>query len=253
MQLTLKQFLIVCPMCFMAGFVDSIGGGGGLISLPAFLLAGLPSHMAIGTNKIQAFLSTGMSTARMWSKRFVCAKLILPSILGALGGSALGAWLNLLIDDAILSKCMVFALPVIAVIVLFGKKFLQDNGEMPEVTAGLFIKTLVICFVIGIYDGFYGPGAGTFLIIAFTLLARFDVRYANGHAKLANMATSFSSLFVYLFRGQCIVWLGLAAGLSAMLGSFLGSGLMIRNGSRIVRPVILLVIALLMAKIIIGF
>jgi len=253
MELNLKQFLIVCPLCFLAGFVDSIGGGGGLISLPAFMLAGLPAHMAIGTNKVQAFFSTGMSTFRMLGNRYIVPALILPPVIGAFAGSALGANLNLLVDETLFSKLMLVALPLVAVVVFNGKLFTREDGNIPAFNWKTVLITTLSGFFIGIYDGFYGPGAGTFLIIAFTVLGHFDVRYANGHAKITNLAMSIASMIVYLMNGQSIVILGAAAGCFAMLGSYIGSGLVVKNGSRIVRPVIILVIALLMLKIIFKF
>lgn len=253
MNLTLTQFLIACPLCFLAGFVDSIGGGGGLISLPAFMFAGLPAHMAIGTNKVQSFLSCSMSTFRMWKSRRIVPLLILPSVAGAVIGSAAGAWLNTLVSEKILSYVMIVALPIIAYVVFNKKIFAEGDGEAPAADAKTCIRMALISLVVGLYDGFYGPGAGTFLIIGFTVIAKLDVRYANGHAKVANLATSISSMVVYLLNGQSVVFLGLAAGVCAMAGSYIGSGLMLKNGTKIVRPIIILVIILLMAKIITGF
>ena len=252
MNLTLTQFLIACPLCFLAGFVDSIGGGGGLISLPAFMFAGLPAHMAIGTNKVQSFLSCSMSTFRMWKSKRIVPGLVIPSVIGAVTGSALGARLNLLVSDRFLSYAMIVILPVIAFVV-FNKKIFTETDEVPKADSATKAKMALIAAAVGLYDGFYGPGAGTFLIIGFVVLAKLDVRYANGHAKVANLATSISSMVVYLLNGQAVVLLGLAAGACAMAGSYLGSGLMLKNGTKIVRPIIILVIILLMIKILTGF
>lgn len=118
MTVSLKQLLIACPLCFLAGFVDSIGGGGGIISLPAFMLAGLPAHMAIGTNKIQSFLNNGMSTYRMWKNRKVVPLLAVPTVIAAFAGSWLGAKLNLIVSEKVLSYAMIVILPVVAAVVL---------------------------------------------------------------------------------------------------------------------------------------
>ena len=254
MDLTLTQFLIACPLCFLAGFVDSIGGGGGLISLPAFMFAGLPAHMAIGTNKVQSFLSCSMSTFRMWKSKRIVLGLAVPSVIGAMIGSALGAKLNTLVSEKFLSYAMIVILPIIAFVV-FNKKVFAEGDEtvVPAADRKTCLRMALVSLVVGLYDGFYGPGAGTFLIIGFVVIAKLDVRYANGHAKVANLATSISSMVVYLLNGQAVVLLGLAAGVCAMAGSYIGSGLMLKNGTKIVRPIIILVIILLMIKIITGF
>lgn len=252
-MLTLKQFLIVCPMCFLAGFVDSIGGGGGLISLPAFMLAGLPVHLAVGTNKVHAFMSCSMSTLRMAKKKLVVPSLAVCSAIGAVIGSVSGAKLNLIADEKLLSWLSVLILPLCAFII-FRKNLIGDDAEvLPEINAKNLTKVLLISLAVGIYDGFWGPGAGTFLIIGFCTLAGMGASYANGQAKVANLATSFSSMCVYLMNGQSLVPLGIAAGVCAMAGSYIGSGLMFKNGTKIVRPIIVLVISLLMLKIILGF
>lgn len=250
--MTAKQLLIAVPLCFLAGFVDSIGGGGGLISLPAFMFAGLPTHLAIGTNKIQSFLGTSVSTARMWKNRKIVAALAVPTVIAAILGSSLGAKLNTIVSDRLLSYFMLAALPLIAIVVLTKKNFGEGTGEAPVFCKKTALIMSAVALVVGFYDGFYGPGTGTFLIIAFTVLAKLDASYANGHAKIVNFATSTSSMVVYLLSGQTVILLGLCAGLASMAGNYIGSGLVLKNGSKIVRPVIILVIVLLMIKIIVN-
>ena len=124
------------------------------------------------------------------------------------------------------------------------KKFGRKTGLSPKGRAAL---------IIGAYDGFYGPGTGTFLIIAFTGFAKMSVRSANAHAKVINMTTNVTSLVVFLHSGQVLIVLGLAGAACCMLGNYIGSGLVLTKGTRIVRPVILVVLVLLFAKILFGF
>lgn len=248
-----RQFLIAIPLCFLGGFVDSIGGGGGLITLPAFMLAGLPAHLAIGTNKIQAFLCNCMSTARMWKNKKIVFRLAIPTVIAAFLGSACGAKLNTLVSDSVLSYFMLVALPLIAVVVFNKKLFSENDGAAPSMNVKTASVMSAISLVVGFYDGFYGPGTGTFLIIGFCVLAHLGVSFANGHAKVVNLATSIASMIVYLLGGQSVIWLGICGGLAAMAGSFIGSGLVLQNGTKIVRPIIIFVIILLMIKIITGF
>ena len=253
MTVTFKQLLIACPLCFLAGFVDSIGGGGGIISLPAFMLAGLPAHMAIGTNKVQSFLNTGMSTYRMWKNRKVVPLLAVPTVIAAFAGSWLGAKLNLIVSEKVLSYAMIVILPVVAVVVLSKKAFADRGDAAPVFNVKTAVTLSVIAFTVGLYDGFYGPGTGTFLIIGFVVLGKLGVGYANGHAKVVNLTTSTASMIVYLLNGQSVILLGIIAGIAAMAGSYIGSGLVLRNGAKIVKPIIIFVLILLAVKIVTGF
>lgn len=251
--MSIRQYLIACPLCFLAGLMDSIAGGGGIISLPAFMFAGLPAHLAIGTNKVQSFMGTLVSTIRMWKNKKVVGKLAVPTVITAFAGSGLGAYVNTFVSEKILSYLMIVALPLIAVVVLNKRAFRDEAGEVPKADLRTAAIMSAAAFVIGFYDGFYGPGTGTFLIIAFTVLAKIDVGYANGHAKVVNFATSTSSMIVYLLSGQTEFLLGLGAGIAAMAGCYIGSGLVLKNGIKIVRPIIIVVIVLLMIKVLTGF
>ena len=252
MQLTPVMFLIVCPMLFLAGLVDSIGGGGGLISLPAYLFAGLPVHMAIATNKLSSSCGTALSTARFIRKGLVNFRLAVPSVAAAVLGSSLGANLSLRISEDVM-KYVLFAVLPAAAFVELNRHLFRDSGRH---AATADRRTLLVClvsaFVIGMYDGFYGPGTGTFLIIAFTVFARMTVGSANAQAKVINLTTNVTSLAVFLLNGQVLFPLGLAAAACNMAGNWVGSGLALTKGTKIVRPVILIVLALLLAKILFG-
>ena len=252
MNLTPVSFLIVCPMLFLAGFVDAIGGGGGLISLPAYLFAGLPVHQAIATNKLSSACGTCLSTARFLNNGLVNLKLALPAVAAAFAGSSMGARLSLTVSEDVMKYILFIVLPAAAFVVMNRHLFGGDGGE-----AKADHRTVTVCIlsalVIGAYDGFYGPGTGTFLIIAFTALAKMSVPAANAQAKVINLTTNVTSLAVFLLNGQVVLLLGLAGAVCNMAGNWLGSGLAITRGAKIVRPVILAVLALLLIKIVAGF
>ena len=253
MQVTPVMFLIVCPMLFLAGLVDSIGGGGGLISLPAYLFAGLPAHMAVAMNKLSSTCGTSLATARFFRRGLVNLRLAAPSVVTGVAGSALGARLSLAVSEDVM-KYVLFAVLPLAAFVVLNRHLFRDEGKHAAVADR---KTVAICvasaFVIGVYDGFYGPGTGTFLIIAFTAFAGMTVGSANAQAKVINLTTNITSLAVFLLNGQVLVPLGLAAAACNMAGNWIGSGLAVSKGAKIVRPVILLVLILLLLKILIGF
>ena len=249
MTLTPQTFLIVCPMLFLAGLVDAIGGGGGLISLPAYLLAGLPMHNAIATNKLSSTCGTTLTTVRFIRQGLVNWKIAIPTIVFAILGSTLGANLSMKMDEGIMQNVLFVVLPVVAFVVMNPRIF-RDRGESQvEPGARLWITVNVCAFLIGMYDGFYGPGTGTFLIIAFTVFAGMDMRSANAQAKVINLTTNITSLTIFLLNGQAILLLGLAAAACNMAGNYVGSSLALKQGSKVTRPVIVLVLALLFLKV----
>ncbi len=240
--------LLICFGVFCASFMDAIGGGGGIISLPTYLLAGLPMHFALGTNKLSSCIGTVASTVRYVKNGYADWLLAIPSIVLAILGAHLGTTLQLAVDEKYLKLVLLFILPVIAVILLRKKNLPEIREDINEWRRRgiVFGASLVI----GIYDGFYGPGTGTFLLLAFCYLAKLDVRTASGNVKLVNLSSNVSALVTSLMAGKVLVPLGLTAAVFAIAGQYLGAGLAMKNGSKIVRPVILVVILLLAGKVI---
>lgn len=239
--------LLVCFGVFCASFMDAIGGGGGIISLPSYLLAGLPMHFALGTNKLSSCIGTVASTVRYIKNGYADWLLGIPSILLALLGAHLGTRLQLLIDEKYLKILLLFVLPVIAII-LFKKKALpEERGSIKE-----WLRRAIVwgaSLVVGAYDGFYGPGTGTFLLLIFCYWAKLDVRTSSGNVKLVNLASNVGALATSLAAGKVLIPLGLVSAVFATAGQYLGAGLALKNGSKIVRPVILVVLVLLTGKV----
>lgn len=252
MRMSASSFLIVCPMLFLAGFVDSIAGGGGLISLPAYLLAGLPVHMAIGTNKFSSAFGTTLSTVRFIRQRLVIARFAIPSVFFGFSGSAIGAKLSLLVSETVLKSLLLVVLPIAAFCVLNRRIFRPNESDNIKYDFKTFFVVMLSAFLVGIYDGLYGPGTGTFLIISFSVFAKFSIKRANAHTKVINLSTNIAALSVFLLNGQVLIPLGIAAAVSNMLGNYAGSGLVMTKGVKIVKPIIIFVLTLLLVKIILG-
>ena len=249
MELTLVHFLIVCPLVFLGGFVDAVAGGGGLISLPAYLIAGVPPHMSIATNKLSSAMGTTLTTVRFAKKGFIPWKQAAVCVVFAFVGSSLGAKLALKIDARIFTMMMLVILPLVALYVLKGKALGQ--GDKPPVSPE---KTMVIgslaALGIGCYDGFYGPGTGTFLLLALTGLAHMELTRANGVTKAINLTTNLAALFVFLVEGKVVLILGLVAGCFGILGNYLGSKTFIQGGVKFTRPLILVVLTIFFIRVI---
>jgi uncharacterized membrane protein YfcA len=242
-----SAFFIVCPLVFLAGFVDSIAGGGGLISLPAYLIAGAPIHYALGTNKCSASIGAAAASLRYYRNGYVDLPLCIPSVAAALAGSALGASLTLLADEAFLRLLLLAVLPLTAFYV-FKKKDFEIRSPPPPRRRAMILAGL-ISFVIGGYDGFFGPGAGTFLILLYTGLAKIDPRTASGNAKVVNLASNAASAVLFIINGRVFLPLGLTAGAFSIAGSYLGSGMVIRRGAGVIRYFVMGILVLLFAKI----
>lgn len=243
--------LLVCLGVFCASFMDAIGGDGGIISLPTYLLAGLPMHFALGTNKLSSCIGTVASTVRYVKNGYVDWMLGIPSIALALVGAHLGTKLHLAMDEQYLKIVLLFVLPVIAVILLRKKDLPESRKPMNEWLRRWITWTASLIF--GAYDGFYGPGTGTFLLLTFCYLGKIDVRTASGNVKLVNLSSNIGALATSLAAGKVLIPLGLVSAIFSTAGQYLGAGLALKNGSKIVRPVILLVIVLLAIKVLLEF
>lgn len=238
---------IIYPLMFFTGFVDSIAGGGGLISLPSLLAVGVPAHLALGTNKFSAFLGTGLSAAYFARKGHVQWAAAAYSFVGALVGSATGARLALLVDERMLSWFMIIVIPLAALLIIFKKDMGSEERTLSPLRTA--VLGLFAGFVIGCYDGFIGPGTGTMLILAFTAIMGMGLLTACGNAKIVNFASNFAAVLTFMHSGDVDYSLGIPCAACAILGNFVGARLAIRNGSKIVRPMMLFVVALLLIKV----
>ena len=232
---------------FAAGFVDAIGGGGGIISVPVYLLAGLPTHFALGTNKMSSCIGTSVSTLRYLRNGYVNWALAIPSAILAMAGSFLGNRIQLMVDERILKYVLLIVLPLAAYALLRQKSLPEQQGLMALSRRRAIVWTA--SFLIGMYDGFYGPGTGTFLLLVYCGLAKMDVRTASGNVKLVNFSSNIAALTSALLAGKVLIWIGLIAAAFSIAGHYIGSGLAIRNGSKIVRPVIMTVLILLLLRV----
>ncbi|MBR5259734.1 MAG: TSUP family transporter [Eggerthellaceae bacterium] len=253
MELSLTSFLIVCPVCFFVGVMNASVGGGGLISLPAMLLVGLPPHMAIGTNKLQAICGLSIALFRYAKSGLIELKLAIPTVACALVGSLIGSNLSLLVPAHILSYIVVGVLPIVAIFVFKRDSFIDDSDRELVLDRRTYLTACACSAVIGAYDGFYGPGAGTFYVIAFCMIVQMGARQASAQAKVVNLSTNVAATIVFLVNGYVCLPLGLAGGVCGMLGAWLGAGLVIRDGARIMKPLIALAFILVVVKLVGGF
>ena len=244
----LRLFIIVCPLVFVAGFVDAVAGGGGLISLPAYMLAGLPTHIAAGSNKFSASLGTVIAVGNYIKSGKVKFKIAIIAAVGAILGSSIGTTLALHVSDSVLKGIMMLVIPMVAIFLATQKNLGKEYKERAWSAKVKGLLTLLIGIVIGCYDGLIGPGTGTFLIIGFSVVLGTDLVTASGCAKITNLASNITSLLIYILGGKVLFLVAIPASICSMLGAHLGAKFAIKGGAKNVRYIMFVVIGLLFIK-----
>ena len=243
----------LCLAAFCAGFFDSIVGGGGLIQLPAVLicLPGLPIPTAFGTNKTAAIFG---NTVAMWqySRR---VKLrwdsLLPATVTALAAAYLGAWTVRTLahfQPELLRGLVLFLLVAVALHTFF-KKELGELHHPRWAAHHERLAGIVLGLGLGFYDGFFGPGTGTFLLFAFVSLFRFDFLHASAHAKFVNFATNLSPVLYFAWHGDVLWKYSIPMGICNLAGAYMGSHLAIQKGNKFIRGIFLVVLVLLIGRL----
>ncbi len=230
--------LLLIAIAGLAGLVDAIAGGGGLLTLPALLWAGLPPVQALATNKLQGSFGTFSASWHFIRRGHLQLSRFWPAIAWTFAGSALGSLCVQQLDAALLTHLMPVLLIVIALYFLFAPD-LDRRRARQRMGFGLF--AFVIGSGVGFYDGFFGPGTGTFFAAAFVLLLGTDLRQATAGTKLLNLTSNLAALLFFASAGHVLWWLGLAMGAAQAGGAWLGAHLAIRHGSRVIRPLLVMV------------
>lgn len=230
----------------VAGTVDAIAGGGGLITLPALLTAGLPPHLALGTNKGQSVWGSFAAMLAFWRAGRIDRSWALFTFPLALGGSLLGAKLVLLISKDAL-RPVVIAMLVGAAVLLVLKKPSRDE-DAPTRRAAMLAGALAL--VIGCYDGFFGPGTGTFLIVGFVALCGKSLVRATADAKVVNFASNLAAVAAFAHEGSVMWELSLPMACGQLVGGVIGARLAIKGGARLIRTMVLAVSGALVIKLV---
>ncbi|NCI50407.1 TSUP family transporter [Sediminibacterium roseum] len=241
--MTTFTLVLLCVFAFSAGFVDAIVGGGGLIQTPAslVLLPQLPVATVIGSLKIPAFTGTAFATVQYLKKVKVRWKMAIAMCLVACSAAFLGAEVLTLVNNRFMKPVIFIVLLFVAIYTYTKKNFGQHTHKTHSAKTEMFYAILIaVC--IGFYDGFIGPGAGSFLVLAFISLLGFDFLHASANAKLVNLSTNFGSILLFLLKGTIIWKIALPMAACNGLGGALGARLAISKGNRFIRVFFLLII-----------
>lgn len=238
MELGYDIYLILFFVAFIAGLVDTIAGGGGLLTIPALLYTGIPPAVALATNKLQGTFGSFTASLYFIKKKMVDIKEIKLMIFLTFLGSMLGAFALLQIDASILKQIIPFLLIIIGIYFLFSPKVgLIDK----EKRVSIVFFSFTLAFIIGFYDGFFGPGTGSFFAIGFIALLGFNLTKATAHSKVLNFISNISSLICFIIFGKIYWSLGIVMGLGQMCGALIGARLVLKSGQKIIRPLIVVI------------
>ena len=230
----------------LAGFVDAVAGGGGMIGLPALLATGIPPVAALATNKMQSIVGTLMAATTYWRRGFVDIRKLLPAVVVTFFGSMLGALAVSAIDVTLLKIAVPVALIAIALYFLFAPK-LSDADKVARLPEHIFIPAMG--FLIGFYDGIFGPGTGSFLSIGFVLLFGFGLTRATGSTKVLNCVSNLAALFIFIPQGHVVWAFAIAMAIGQLVGGYAGARTGIRFGARLIRPLVVVVSIALAIKL----
>ncbi len=239
-DLTFPIILILFAGGFLAGFVDSIAGGGGIISLPILLSVGIPPHFALGTNKLQSSFGSLTASINYYRGGLVKGKEMALGILFTAIGAAIGTLSIQQLSQTLLQYLIPVLLLIVFLIFLFSKN-LGHSDQQQKIKTNLFY--LIFGLTIGFYDGFFGPGTGNFWMLAFVLLLGFNIKKATAHTKWVNFTSNIVALIFFAIGGKVMVIPGLVMATGQLSGAFLGSKLVLRSGVKFIRAFFLLVTA----------
>ncbi len=247
MEFEFYNYVIFLAASFLAGFVDSIAGGGGIITVPILMASGLPPHVALATNKLQSSFGSFTASANFFRKGLVTFKDIYLGVIFTFIGALIGTNAILLLDAKILNKIIPFMLVVIFLYTLFNPKFGHIDMKS-RLTKPIFF--LIFGILLGFYDGFFGPGTGTFWTIALVTIMGLNLKKATATTKVMNFTSNIVSLGVFLFSGNVLFFIGILMGFGQIVGAFVGSSLVVKKEVTFIRSFFLFIVGVTILKLI---
>jgi uncharacterized membrane protein YfcA len=245
-ELSIEIITLLFAVAIFAGFIDAIAGGGGLLTIPALMWAGLPPTVALGTNKLQACGGSFFASVYFVRKGRVVLGEMKLAILCAFIGAALGTIAVQLIDIVYLEMILPFLMLAIGGYFLFSKKISEDDRHQ-VLTPAVFALTAALG--VGLYDGFFGPGTGSFFALAFVSLSGYGLAKATAHAKVLNFSTNIASLIFFALGGKVFWMLGGIMLVGQAMGATLGSRLVVSKGTKMIKPLVVCMSVLMSVKL----
>lgn len=240
-DLTLISYIIIIIGSVAAGFIDSIAGGGGMITIPILLAVGLPPHLALGTNKLQAAFGSLTSTLRYNKSGLIDFKKIWPGIIFTFIGAMVGTLLIQNISGDFLEKAVPILLGIIFLYTLFKKDLGHIEKHKRMNTLPFFA---IFGILIGFYDGFFGPGTGSFWTIAFVTVMGMNIKGGTGSSKPMNFVSNITALIFFILGKNIIFHIGFIMAVGQIIGSLIGSHIVIKSNPKFIRHALLIIIGI---------
>lgn len=247
--LDVNLLLTLSLVGLIAGFIDAIAGGGGLLTVPVLLTSGLPPHVVLATNKLSASFGSFTASFTFYKKHLFSPRFWLLSAIFTFIGALTGTIIVSLISAEFLSKFLPLIVLLCAVYTLFSKTTIIETSNLPPVSKALKIKQAVQGYILGFYDGFAGPGTGAFWTVSSLALYKMNILLSSGLARSMNFVSNFTSLLAFLYFGQVNFIIGFTMGVFMLLGSWLGAHSAIKFGSKFIRPIFIIVVVIMAAKL----
>lgn len=232
----LLNLLFLCFAGFLAAFVDAIAGGGGLISMPAFLMAGISPHLALGTNKFAASCGSCTSSFKYWKSGKVDFKVLKFLLPFSLLGSIFGVTAVLHIDESHIYMLVLILILFVGIYSLFSKSLGLVN-KFKGLTKKNLTLGILLAFALGFYDGFFGPGTGSFLMFGLISIFGFDYTSAAGNTKVLNFTSNISALVLFAIHNKIYYLYGIPVAIFMILGARFGAKMALTKGSKLIKPI----------------
>ena len=243
---SIELLIVLFMVAAVAGWVDTLAGGGGLITIPALLLSGMPPSMALATNKLQGSMGTLVASTYFIRKKFVSLREMKGMIILTLCGSVLGSWLVLQIDSSKLVLFLPFLLMAMGLYVLLSPSF---NDEEKKRKLSILGFMLLMCPILGFYDGFFGPGTGSLMALALVSLLGYGLSKATAQAKVLNFTSNIGSLLYFIVFGDIAWVIGATMVVGQLLGSTIAARMVMTSGSKLIKPVVVTVCFVMSANV----
>lgn len=240
-------FFLLFLTGLLAGTIDAVAGGGGLVSIPMLLSIGMPPHLAFGTNKLQSTIGTFVATRRYYRHGLISPKSIYLGIIFGFFGAVCGAVTTQILDSEILKKIIPILLCIILLYTLFSPK-LGHQDEKPRLSEFWFY--LIFGFIFGFYDGFFGPGVGSFWVFSLTFFLGYNLIKATAYTKVFNLNSNVVALVCFALGGNIDYRTALCMAAGSLIGGRVGAGLALRKGAKLIRPVFLAVVTVTIATLV---
>jgi uncharacterized membrane protein YfcA len=255
-EVMLREFLAdlwyLVPRLFLAGVLDGIAGGGGIIALPAYMLTGMPVHSAYACNKLQSGLGTFCSCYKYMKEKFADIKMALIAVPSTMVASLLATRLVMNISTETVKIIIAVCIPIAVIMMFLKRKVSSGQVRSHRLTTRNVLLSLLAGLLLGAYDALFGPGGGTIAMILFSLLMNYDLRVGNGNGKIVIVASNLMAVINYIAGGYMIWHIAIPCAAANMVGGYLGASIVIKKGEKVIFPAMMAVLATLIGQTVFG-